>query len=309
MFIFSLASFVSCAQSFLLFPPEAKTEYPNIVYDFVERYLYVLDSLDRDGVSIIPRMRDDNVYILEGDPSIFTCISPQTPFTMTISDDQYYRVLWTDSIGRNLLDMVFPVQYELLLGKSKRVAELELKKVLENIGTFRVKVIDTVDLQMREPGIWSTEPYTYLYLKSQTSSCYFIYNDSLSFIPIFDSSDNCHSAANLFQGIIDNVSGYSIDISQNFYGFCNEQYEVSMAQWLAYCSEMNFDVYFSVEEERQDDFTVLIIVHSKELGFNHMLSVIIPNDFVNQLDTHFKATLNAYIPTHNIKNIYQITEE
>ena len=40
------------AQSFRLFAPEVKQEYPSVVYDFLERYLYELDSLQRKGIAI-----------------------------------------------------------------------------------------------------------------------------------------------------------------------------------------------------------------------------------------------------------------
>ena len=54
------------AQSFRLFAPEVKQEYPSVVYDFLERYLYELDSLQRKGIAIHQRIADDKVFFFEG---------------------------------------------------------------------------------------------------------------------------------------------------------------------------------------------------------------------------------------------------
>ena len=52
----------SQAQRFSLFSMDMKTEYPSVVYDFLERYLYELDSLQRKGIAIHQRIADDKVF-------------------------------------------------------------------------------------------------------------------------------------------------------------------------------------------------------------------------------------------------------
>ena len=49
----------------------------------------------------------------------------------------------------------------------------------------------------------------------------------------------------------------------------------------------------------------LIIAQSPDLGFNHVLSVIIPEDFIASKNSVLKATMNAYVPTQNVKDLYQ----
>jgi hypothetical protein len=49
----------------------------------------------------------------------------------------------------------------------------------------------------------------------------------------------------------------------------------------------------------------LFIAQSPDLGFNHVLSLVIPYDFVINKKCVIKATLNAYIPTQNVAELYK----
>lgn len=63
--------------------------------------------------------------------------------------------------------------------------------------------------------------------------------------------------------------------------------------------------YVAVEEERKDGLKLLLIAQCRDLGFNHMLSIIVPWNFVDNRKSVLKAQLNAYIPTNNVKDLYQ----
>ena len=69
---------------------------------------------------------------------------------------------------------------------------------------------------------------------------------------------------------------------------------------------MKMITYFAIEDELKDGIKALIIAQSPDLGFNHILSLIIPNDFIDNQHCIFNATLNAYVPTQNIKDLYQL---
>ena len=61
----------------------------------------------------------------------------------------------------------------------------------------------------------------------------------------------------------------------------------------------------SIEEEREDGLKALLIAESEDLGFNHMFYLVILSDFVSNRDVKIKAKVNAYIPTQNVKDLYQ----
>ena len=82
-------------------------------------------------------------------------------------------------------------------------------------------------------------------------------------------------------------------------------YTITLNQWHNYCAEWGLKVFFAVEEEREDGILALIIAQSRELGFNHLLSVVIPDKFIIDKNTVLKVRLSPYIPTHNVKDLYQ----
>ena len=113
-----------------------------------------------------------------------------------------------------------------------------------------------------------------------------------------------YSIANLFQGVIDSVA-YRICIEQSVYGMKSVSYSITLNQWLNYCATWGLKVFFAVEEQREDGVLSMVIAQSKELGFNHLLSVVVPDDFIHNSGAVLKARLTPYIPIHNVKDLYQ----
>lgn len=150
-----------------------------------------------------------------------------------------------------------------------------------------------------------TVPVSNYYVETLNTAAYFREDASGQIVPTFSDEDKWHSAANLLLGYVKDVDDYSLYVEQNLYGFKKEQYRVTLKQWLSYCQAMKLETYFAIEEERTDGFKALLIAHSEDLGFNHMLSLIIPDDFVTNRKAVLKATFNAYIPTQNVKDLYQ----
>ena len=293
-------------QNFVLFDPGVKDVYPSVVYDFLERYLYEIDSMTKEGKPILQRLMDDKVSVVEGNILSASSITPQTAFNILTYDDKYYQATWNDSIGNTILSVVFPMQYELLLGKPKNQIEREMSRSLASFDHYCPRNVPTDDLMPVDSSCWATTPIQHYYVEALNNACYFT-RDTLTstFHPVYDSGDRWHSAANLFQGIINNVEGYTLYIEQNTYGFQKDCYRVRLSQWLEYCNAMKLDMYFAVEEEREDGLSALLIAHCRELGFNHMMSLTIPDNFVEKPNCVIKAILNAYIPTQNIKDLYQ----
>lgn len=293
---------VAPARSFRLFAPEIKRDYPSVVYDFLERYLYEIDSLRSRRISVDQRLRDDRVVFLTGEAETARQITPRTAFEVNRIDEKYYDVAWRDSLGRTLLEVSFPMHYELLWGKPKAEIELDFRTEVAKYRDFtpRTTLLDAG--QRQQDGCLGSQPISHYYVKTVNTASYF---NPVDHRPTFSAQDKGHSAANLMQGCIWDVSRYKLYINQTLYGFRTVQYVIPLSQWLAYCQAMKLTLYFSVEEERADGIKALLVAQSHDLGFNHMLSLIIPDNFVEARSCVIKGTLNAYIPTQNVKELYQ----
>ena len=293
------------AQRYNLFAPEVKTEYPSVVYDFLERYLYEIDSLQQCGESVYQRLVDDKVFFNAGSAQSARMINPDMPLSISQTENKHYDVVWRDSLGHTVLDISFPAQYELLLGKPKNEIEKELIDALIEEHAYTSRKLSAENLLQHKEGYLTNADVSSYYVESLNTAVYYRTDDSGQTAPIFTDDDKWHSAANLLQGHIADVAGYRLVIEQNLYGFSKMRYTISLQQWLAYCQAMQFTTYFAVEEELEDGLKTLLVAESQDLGFNHILSVIIPDDFARNRKSVLKAVLNAYVPTHNVKDLYQ----
>lgn len=296
---------VASAQTFNLFSVDVKAEYPSVVYDFLERYLYEIDSLQKHHEYIDQRLRDDKVLFITGSAATIHSVTPDMMFGINKVDGKFYDVAWRDSLGSTILEIAFPMQYELLLGKPKVEIEKDFKSTLSNHRNFMPLSYDQETTDTLEDGCLMTNPVTNYYVESLNTATYYKEKD----VPTFCKEDKWHSAANLFQGSIKDVEKYTLYIEQNLYGFKTVNYTIPLVQWLAYCQNMKLTTYFAIEEEREDGLKALVIAQSQDLGFNHMISLIIPDNFTEKRDCVIKGTLNAYIPTQNIKDLYQQYKE
>ena len=296
------------AQEIKLFSSQTKQMFPQAVCDFLERYLWEINNPPQ-GQDISRKLLDDGVYFNNGYPESALSVTENNPFSLTRIDDRVYNAVWTDDSGKEILNMTFPVSYELILGKPKNVIEKELQHELSECSTSWRPVIKTDSLYRMADGIMATFDADDYYIKAVNTSCYYYEKDSV-YVPVFERKHLWYSAANLFQGVIENVDRYRLYIEQNIYGFKTDNYRVSLAQWLNYCRKQNCIVYFAVEEEHYDGLKVLLIARCREFNFNHVLSVIIPDSFTEKRDVILKATLNAFIPTQNVLDLYkQYTEK
>lgn len=313
MRIFILLSFL---QSFLigraeekrfhLFSDEIKTVYPSVVYDFLERYLYKLDSLQSANPLFLDYLKQDKVIFKKGTPQTARKITPETPFSIRQTDNKFYEAIWCDSKQREVLHMVFPVSFELILGTTKNKIEKTIKKQLLSMPLkFSPDTLEYPEVVEYDKGIFIPANSTFSEIKELNTNTYYTKTKKGALKPIYDSRYLDYSATNLLQGIISKCEDYKLNIYQNLYDFQHEEFTVTLAQWLNYCKEMHATVYIGIEEEREDGIKILLLIHSHDLGFRHMMSLILPWKFVEKTNTVLKGKLNAFIPTHNIMTIYQ----
>lgn len=288
---------------FNLFAQEMKVETNRIVCDFLERYLLQIKCIETTFLQE-DRLRDDKFLIEQGSLSVVSKITPNTAFSLEMQDYKYYRATWFTETGKVLLKVAFPINYELLLGLPKVEIEKQFKqRVLASSHSSKKGL--TPELEPYQDGIYRNCPISHYHIPSLNTAQYYKRVNESKYVPCFESTHKWYSAANLFQGLVNTQNEYQLYVEQNLYGFKKESFTIPLAKWLDYCAEQKLEIFFAVEEEREDGAKALLIAHSKELGFNHMLSLIIPDNFIQKHNSIIKATLNAYIPTQNVKELYQ----
>lgn len=309
--LFLLSSFYGKAEDgrLDLFRHDMREMYPSVIYDFMERYFFEMDSLAHAGQDVIRKMKDDKVIFVEGSLETMRKISHSNPFTVTRIEDKAYSVTWTDSTQtRNLLTVMFPVSFELILGQPRHKLERTLEKQLrEQPATYMPDVLsEDIDLELLDDSCFRRIPVQFSDIASVNDAVYFFRKNMASVpVPVFDDRYRWYSAVNLLQGIISGCDDYRLHILQSVFEFDTLEYTVSLPQWLNYCRSQHMVVHIGLEEEREDGLKLLLLAYSRSLGFEHLLSVVIPWNFIEKKDAVLKARLHAYIPKNNVKTMYQ----
>ena len=287
-----------------LFADSAKMEISPIVCNFLERYLYQASKSQR-GYDFYQRMADDKVVLRDGSFDNIPKLSSNVLFEINRFEDKGYEVSWKDLRGKILLSLQFPIKSELLLGMPKAEIEKTMKGQLQSYpDTTCLWTADSV-LSSVEGEILRSTVSEYYYVKSLNTETYYKSSPRYRRRRTGTAEQKAYSSANLFHGLIKETDKYKIHIDQNLYGFKEESYIIPLNQWLNYCLINKLKIYFGIEEERTDGLKALIIAKDNDLGFCHMMTVILPENFVDKHDTILKAVLNAYIPLDNVKDLYQ----
>ena len=297
-FILLMGSISTSAQGLKLFSPEMRdaASYPHqVVMGFMERYFgKELPALKQ--TTLEHKMADDKVYFRKGKIQDLYHVNDTMPFSITLLD-KYYEVKWDP-----MVTIVFPAQYDLLLGMQKDEATRKLKESILAAPKRNLSVKVPTNLQKHEDGVWISTA-EHFELQSLNDAIY--YNKvHEAYKPVFDMTHLEYSAANLFHGLITDVD-YRMYVEQSIYGMKTIDYTLSLQQWLNYCAQLGMKVFFAVEEQHEDGLLVVVIAQSRELGFNHLLSVVIPDKFVLDKNAVLKVRISPYIPTHNVKDLYQ----
>lgn len=304
--IYTFLLIVWCAsassQGLKLFSPEMKEAAPKtqvVVMDFLERY-FGKELSSQHQATREHKMADDKVYFRKGQPSDLYQVADTMPFSINLLD-RYYEVNWMKA-DNPFVTIVFPAQYDLLLGAQKDDATKKFKDAILAAPQRTIDFKTPANLQQLNGALYKTEGDT-LELASLSDALY--YNKVREDIhPVFDNDHLAHSAANLFHGLIPDAN-YRMYVEQSVYGMTTINYSIKFSQWLNYCAEWGLKLFFAVEEEREDGILALVIAQSKELGFHHLLSVVIPDKFVTDQKAVLKVRLTPYIPVHNVKDLYQ----
>ena len=298
--ILLLSSHFCYSQSLHLFSPEMRQAAGRqvLIMDFVERYFNDYFKKNREFRDI--QMADDKVYFRKGRPEDLRKLSDTIPFSINFHE-KYYELNWLKADQQPIVTLVFPAQYDLILGLSQKDIQEHTKDYILASPPRDSLLVQPDTLQTFQDSIFVCK-HAFMELESLTDATYYIRKDSV-LLPVFDTAHIDLSAANLFAGLIRDKD-YKLYIEQAAYSK-TISYTLPFSQWLNYCAEQALQVFFAVEEVREDGILAIIIAHNTELNYNHMLSVVIPDKFVEHEGCVLKARMTPFIPTHNLKNLYQ----
>lgn len=276
--------------------------YPEVC-TFLNRYINELQEWDQSTISLQQKMRDDKFILLSGDIHNLDKIDSTCECSVLRYEDKAYEVIWKKE-NTILLRVAFPVQYELLLGLTKKEIEPQLDSLIWSSDTCDSAVEDIHDLDSVSPTIYQVNGGEHFAaIKALTTNRY-VQRDTVGVMQyVVDTNYMDYTISNIFQKKA--TRDYVIQVSQNLYGFEKKHFTTSLHRWIDYCNAANLKSYVAIEAETEDMYKVFVLAENKTLNYNHVLLVYVPKDFLNNPTAIFNASVNAFIPTHNVANLYE----
>ena len=276
--------------------------YPEVC-TFLNRYINELQDWQPTEISLQQKMRDDKFIILSGDIHNMDKVDSTCECSVLRYGDKAYEVIWKKG-NATILRVAFPVQYELLLGLTKKEIEPTLDSLIWSADTCESVVEEIHTLDSVAPNIYQVNGGEHYASIKALSTNRYVQRDSAGVMDYVADADYMnHTINNIFQKKI--TRDYVIQVSQNLYGFEKKHYTISLHRWIDYCQAANLKSYVAIEAETEDMLKVFVIAENKTLNYNHLLLAYIPKDFLNNPTAIFNASINAFIPTHNVSNLYE----
>ena len=292
----------------LCFPAMEAKELPcdrgtnPVICAFLNRYIHELLTWQQPDVSLSQKMQDDKFIILQGSIENIPYFPATTAFSLVRHEDRAYEAVWRCSMD-TLLHVAFPIQYELLLGKSRIEIEQGLQTDISAAPRIGLVAHIPAGLDSIAPYLWRSYPIRHYQIPSLNNCTYYSRDTTGTMALVCDSLYMYYTLANMFQQNLGR--DYAIQVSQSVYGFQRLLYTISLQQWLAYCIANHLTSYVAVEEEYQDGYLVLLVAENKDLNYNHILSVLVPRDFLSNRNVLLQAKVSAFVPTHNVADLYE----
>lgn len=220
VFVISFVSVVAQTDDLHVFPERMRKQFPVEVYNFIERYIAECLSWNDAYYPLDRRLSDDKVYFYDGDIRSLLTLPEVYQFTLTRFDDKNYEAIWTSDAV--ILRMLFPIQYELLLGRERKELEQELEEAILN-----AKDIGFVCEQELEPMtdslIYFSVPIQSYQVPELTNTSYYTLQDD-DFCVILDTVYNEYSLRNIL--LVPSEYNPIIKVEQRMYGLERKVYTI-----------------------------------------------------------------------------------
>ena len=277
----------------------AASRVDSMAMRFMERY--ALELITLHNVNAVDKKADDKVFFRQGNLSVLTHNALKCKFSL-LHHPNYFEARWT-SDNKNIVTLVFPPNVELICGATLVELQNGMQEELKSTPSNPLPTREWNEEELVDKGdnLWASNA-KYYELKA-LNDVVNLYKDGKGFQPIFSEKHLDYSATNLALGTI--PQDYRMAVEQNMYGFQKKSYLVNLSQWLNYCIANGLKLYVSVEEERTDGLKLFVLAVNKDFGYNHVMSLIVPSSFIKNKACVLKAKLTVFVPTDNVKNLYQ----
>ena len=269
------------------------------IMHFIESYSLELNLMSSGQDR---RMFEDGVQFQKGNLHLLTQFAGKENVLLNISSDMSKCVARV-TCGKSVCILCFPIDYELILGDNHINLENSVfpnvKKQNADVGYKLTKSV-TKDLLKFNHGLYELYNGNYKNI-IENRTYYKLLNDEI--VAVWDSLRPLESISNLMLGAVSSDT-YTLDVKLIKYGYKTEQDELKLCDWLQYCNSEGCVLYWGCIKSDNNQIEGIFFAHNPVCGYAHILRTTINMDIISQHAGIITARLNSYIPTSQIKNLY-----
>ena len=292
-----------------LFDRELTAKHPSLLYPFIERYFLELLLLPNNQ-EIMTKLKMERVKITSGIHSMVSVkeglrkiaaeFSSNLSFSIICRNNRY--IFSCANKNRELMEMSFPVRYELIGGYTKLEAESAFYPDLLMYKETEYLPLSEGELFAYRDSLYSFNEDYYLTEDFISTSYYKKENDG-SIVPILSSEMLAESVYNLFNSGYD--WGVEVEVTQSKYGGKNLSFNVPLSKLVRYLSQQNCLVYTGIQKYDKSMIGGSLMAVNMELGYQHLLMFSLPKDLIDRPKEHtIKIKMYSFIPIHNISSLF-----
>ena len=258
----------------LLLPQSYRDVNPSPVYDFVERDL-LARMITPDDTEDAFRQKWAKVYFSAGNVETSLRIDTTAQFSYEYVDLRAYKAAWEVG-GKKILEMSFPMNYQMLIGGN--ALELE-DRLVRRLRCYQAHDISQ-GISKELPNVGLEFTYTNSYYMSTM-----VRND-------------------VYSPDIRHIKTVSIPLEITFdkYGYEVDSLFTNYRTWQQFCMEEGCTPYFGIKNKYNGIYECSVFMVNKTGGYVHLLSINIPEETLKDPgNITATARMYAYIPLYNVR--------
>lgn len=303
-----------------IFPAHIVRENPSPVYRFVERYLLEL-YLCKQLPTPAQRLKEDKVTLRfpgHEQETLRRNIDQRLPHfgtrtsLLVLTDNNYYSVSVYEA-GEPQFSIRFPIRYELLWGMNKKEAENSFYTNLAHYQSVPARSNEPLPPDKTEELVAEADncfvlPGDSYIIGAMNNDCFYRRTAGGIYLPVCDTLRAEASVRNLF--LLPCGEKVTASVKQRLYNRRMLEFDVPLHKLMAFCRAAGCRPYVGIETVTDEEVTGTVILMNPAYGYCHQLYFRVPTGILANLTAYkLQLELYAYVPTHNIGNLFYEREK
>lgn len=282
----------------LLLPQTYREINPSPIYDFIERDL-LARMITPDDTEDAFRQKWTKVYFSAGNAETSLRIDTTAQFSYEYVDLRAYKAAWEVG-GKKILEMSFPMNYQMLIGGN--ALEIE-DRFIRRLRRYQAHdVIQDITKELPNDGLEFT--YTNSYYMSTMVRNDVYYTRDMEEEPWRLVNDTARATRTINNWMIasDSENEIPLEITFDKYGYEVDSLFTNYRTWQQFCMEEGCTPYFGIKNKYNGIYECSVFMVNKTGGYVHLLSINIPEETLKDPgNITATARMYAYIPLYNVR--------